>query len=83
MSEPQKIRVQSFAKKYADSICKSIEASSCKMLEAFSLFNIDLIPLCSTNSFKIYGNEEVLTLATLFFPGTDVNLVKLQWKDFK
>ena len=68
MSEPQKIRVQSFAKKYADSMCKNIEArfpkSSCKMLEAFSIFNIDLIPLCSTNAFKIYSNEEILTLET-------------------
>ena len=56
MSEPQKIRVQSFAKKYPDPMCNNIESrfskGSCKMLGAFSIFKVNLIPLCSTNACK-------------------------------
>ena len=84
ISEPQKIRVQSFSKTYADYMCKSINArfpeSSCKVLETFSIFNIELIPLSSTDAFKVYGNEEILTLGKHFFPGTDIDQVMSQWK---
>ena len=87
MSEPQKIRVQSFSKKYADSICKNINArfpeSSCKVFEAFPIFNFELIPLSSTDAFKVYGNEEIFTLEKHFFPGTDIDQVMSRWKDFR
>ena len=68
-------------------MCKNINArfpeSSCKVLEAFSIFNIELIPLSSTGAFKVYGNEEVLTLGKHFFHGTDIDQVMSQWKDFR
>lgn len=87
ITEHQKQRIKTFPKKYADSICKNIEErfpeSSCKVLESFSIFNVDLIPNSSTNTFKFYGNDEIDVLGTQFFPDDNLDLIKKQWEAFK
>ena len=60
-------------KKYAKSMCNNIEArfpqTTCKILELFGIFDIALLPMSSSPSFCVYGENELSLLP--------------EWEEFK
>ena len=81
-------RIASNVVKYANAICKNIDArfpkGTCEVLNSFSIFDVELFPSTSSSpTFKEYGLDGVAILTKQFFPKTPVEEVQDQWKDFK
>ena len=74
--------------KYANAICFNIDArfpkETCDVLKSFSIFDVDLLPLNSTDPlFKVHGIDEMKILAKQFFPTVATTQIVEQWKDFR
>ena len=88
LTDFHKQRIESNVVKYANAICKNIDArfpkNTCEVLSSFSIFDIELFPNTSSSAaFKVHGLDEVAVLAKQFFPTISVEKIRDQWEDFK
>ena len=88
LTEFHEKRLESKVTKYANAICRNIDArfpkETCDVLKSFSIFNVDLLPATTDDPlFRAHGLDEIDVLAKQFFPIENHSSVKEQWKDFR